>query len=24
MEAGEWYYLKEFHIKTFYLLVINQ
>ena len=24
MEAGEWFYLKDFHIKTFYLVVINQ
>jgi hypothetical protein len=24
MEAGEWYYLKEFHTKTFYQLVISQ
>jgi hypothetical protein len=23
MEAGEWYYLKEYHIKISYLLVIN-
>ena len=24
MEAGEWFYLKEYHIKISYLLVINQ
>jgi hypothetical protein len=24
MEAGEWFYLKDYHIKTFYLVVINQ
>jgi hypothetical protein len=24
MEAGEWYYLKEYHIRIFYLQAINQ
>jgi hypothetical protein len=24
MEASEWYYLKEYLIRTFYLQVINQ